>query len=141
MLNLSNGRPPPLFLEGSSKLTVTLKFHKNRGFADCSPHRDRTVRHSKPTARTAMIACQSRPLEPRADSPHPWGGPSAVQNFEPTDLQTSLIKSGSDRRSKSEHTQKPQCFYPRIFSRRRTIRSTIWTPKTELPSFCARFSF
>ena len=25
------------------------------------------------------------------------------------------------RRSKSEHTQKPQCFCPRIFSRRRTV--------------------
>ena len=72
-----------------------------------------------------MIMCQSRPLEPRADCPRPWGGLSAVQNFEPTDLQTSLTKSGSDRtvrRSKSEHTQKPQCFCPRIFSRRRTVR-------------------
>ena len=58
---------------------------------------------------------------------------SAVQNFEPTDLQMSLTKSGSDRRtvrsqgrtvrsSKSEHTQKPQCFCPRIFSMRRTVR-------------------
>ena len=46
-----------------------------------------------------MIMCQSRPLEPRADCPHPWGGPSAVQNFEPTNLQTSLTKSGSDRRT------------------------------------------
>ena len=83
-----------------------------------------------------MIMCQSRPLEPRADCPHPWGGPSAVQNFEPTDLQTSLTKSGSDRRtvrspggtvhrSKSEDTQKPQCFYPRIFSRRRTVRPQV----------------
>ena len=80
-----------------------------------------------------MIMCQSRPLEPRMDCPHPWGGPSAVQNFEPTDLQMSLTKSGSDRRtvrspggtvhrSKSEDTQKPQCFCPRIFSRRQTVR-------------------
>ena len=73
-----------------------------------------------------MIMCQSRPLELRADCPHPWGGLSAVQNFEPTDLQTSLTKSGSDRRtvrsSKREHTQKPQCFCPRIFSRRWTVR-------------------
>src|SRR6185369_8405619 len=68
-------------------------------FADCPPHRDRTVRHSKPTARTAMIMCQSQPLEPQADCPHPWGGPSAVQNFEPTDLQTSLTKTRSDRRT------------------------------------------
>ena len=69
----------------------------------------------------------------RADCPRPWGGSSAVQNFEPTDLQTSLTKTRSDRRtvrspgadcpsSKGEHTQKPQCFCPRIFSRRRTVR-------------------
>src|SRR6185312_15618175 len=37
--------------------------------------------------------------EPRADCPRPWGGLSAVQNFEPTDLQTSLTESGSDRRT------------------------------------------
>src|SRR6185503_17332041 len=43
--------------------------------------------------------CQSRPLEPRADCPRPWGGLSTVQNFEPTDLQTSLTKSGSYRRT------------------------------------------
>ena len=93
----SNGRPHPLFIEGGPKLAVTLKSRENRVFADCPPHRDRTVRHSKPTARTAMIMCQSRPLESRADCPRPWGGLSAVQNFEPTDLQTSLTKSGSDR--------------------------------------------
>src|SRR6185503_10367240 len=95
----SNGRPHPLFIEGGPKLAVTLKSRENRVFADCPHHRNLIIRHSKPTARTAMIMCQSRPLEPRADCPHPWGGPSAVQNFEPTDLQTSLTKSGSDRRT------------------------------------------
>src|SRR6185436_864013 len=30
---------------------------------DCPPHKNRTVRHSNPTARSAMIMCQSRPLE------------------------------------------------------------------------------
>ena len=96
---ISNGRPHPLFIEGGPKLAVTLKSRENRVFADCPPHRDRTVRHSKPTARTTMIMCQSRPLEPRADCPRPWGGPSVVQNFLPIDLQTSLTKSGSDRRT------------------------------------------
>ena len=95
----SNGRPHPLFIEGGPKLAVTLKTHENRVFADCPPHKNRTVRHSKPTARTAIIMCQSRPLEPFADCPRPWGGLSAVQNFEPTDLQTSLTKSGSYRRT------------------------------------------
>src|SRR6185312_4772021 len=75
----SNGRPHPLFIEGGPKLAVTLKSHENRVFADCPPHINRTVRHSKPTARTAMIMCQSRPLEPPADCPYPWGGLSAVQ--------------------------------------------------------------
>ena len=60
-------------------------------------------------ARTAMIMCQSRPLEPRADCPRHWGGLSAVQNFEPTDLQTSLTKSGSDRRTvRSPGADRPQ---------------------------------
>src|SRR6185295_2498939 len=95
----SNGRPHPLFIEGGPKLAVTLKTRENRVFADCPPHKNRTVRHSNPTARTAKIMCQSRPLEPRADCPRPWGGLSAVQNFEPTDLQTSLTKSGSDLRT------------------------------------------
>ena len=95
----SNGRPHPLFIEGGPKLAITLQSRENRIFADCPPLRDRTIRHSKPTARTAMIMCQIPPLEPRADCPHPWGGLSAVQNFEPTDLQTSLTKTGSDRRT------------------------------------------
>src|SRR6185295_14639267 len=72
---------------------------ENCVFADCPPHKNRTVRHLKPTARTAIIMCQSRPLEPFADCPRPWGGLSAVQNFDPTDLQTSLTKSGSYRRT------------------------------------------
>src|SRR6185369_12104511 len=88
----TNVRPHPLFKEGGPKLAVILKSRENRVFADCPPHRDRTVRLSKPTARTAMIMCQSRLLEPLADYPHHWGGPSAVPNFEPTDLQTSLTK-------------------------------------------------
>jgi hypothetical protein len=95
----SNGQPHPLFIEGGPKLAVTLKSCENRDFTDCPPHRNRTVRHSKPTARTAIIMCQSRPLGPRADCPRPWGGLSAVQNFEPTNLQMSLTKSGSDRRT------------------------------------------
>ena len=33
------------------------------------------------------------------DCPRPWGGLSAVQNFEPTNLQTSLTKTGSYRRT------------------------------------------
>ena len=163
----SNGRPHPLFIEGGPKLAVTLKSRENRVFADCPPHRDRTVRHSKPMARTAMIICQSRLLEPRADCPHPWGGPSAVQNFEPTDLQTSLTKTGSYRRT--VRSPGADCPLPRgglsavqkVSTHRtrsvsvpefsvggepsapkgRTVRSTIWTSKTELPSFCARFRF
>ena len=96
---LSNGQPHPLLIEGGPKLAVTLKTRENRVFADCPHHKNRTVRHSNPMARSSMIMCQSRPLEPRADCPRPWGGLSAVQNFEPTDLQTSLTESGSDRRT------------------------------------------
>ena len=126
-----------------------------------------TVRHSKPMARTAIIMCHSRPLETRADCPHPWGGPSAVQNFEPTNLQTSLTKSGSDRRTvrslgadcplprgglsavQNVWTHKNRSVSVPEFSigggpsapKDRTVRSSFWTPKTEQPSFCARFSF
>ena len=63
----------------------------------------------------------------------PLGGPSAVQNFEPTDLQTSLTKSGSDRRTvrspgadhppfkRSAHIE-TAVFLSQKFSRRRTVR-------------------
>ena len=60
----SNGRPHPLFIEGGPKLAVTSQPRRNRALADCPPYKNRTVRHSNPTARTAMIMCQSRPLEP-----------------------------------------------------------------------------
>ena len=96
MLNFSNGRPPPLFIAESLKLAVTLKSRENRAFADCSPHKDQTVRHSNPTARTAMIACQSRPLEPRADYQHTMGELSAAQNSECLETKTFLTKTGSD---------------------------------------------
>ena len=120
-----------------------------------------TVRHSKPMARTAIIMCQSRPLEPREDCPRPWGGLSAVQNLEPTDLQTSLTKSGSYLRT--VRTPGADCPHPRgglsavqkvrtprthsvsvpEFSvgggpsapKDRTVRSSFWTSKTEQPSF------
>ena len=88
----SNSRPHPLFIEGGPKLAVTLKSRENRGFADCPPHRDRTVRHSKPTARNAMITCQNRPLEPFADCPLPRGGPSAIQTLRTLRETASLGK-------------------------------------------------
>src|SRR6185295_16903213 len=77
----TNGRPHPLFIEGGPKLAVILKTRENRVFADCPPHKNRTVRHSNTTARSAMIMCQSRPLEPFADCPRPFAGPSAVQTL------------------------------------------------------------
>ena len=61
---LSKGRPHHLFIEGGPKLAVTSQPRRNRALADCPPYKNRTVRHSNPTARTAMIMCQSRPLEP-----------------------------------------------------------------------------
>ena len=130
----SNGQPHPLFIEGGPKLAVTLKTRENRVLADCPPHKNRTVRHSNPTARTAMIICQSRPLEPLADYPHPWGGPSAFQNFEPTDLQTSLTKFSTDLRTVRtpgadrlrftlKSHQRPNTCLVKLLSNLRTVRS------------------
>src|SRR6185369_11593824 len=115
--------------------------------ADCPPHKNRTVRHSKPTARTAIIMCQSRPLEPFADCPRPWGGLSAVQNFEPTDLQTCLTKSGSYRRTvrslgadcprfkKLAHTEPAESLSQKFSvgggpsaPKDRTVRRSFWAP-------------
>ena len=95
----SNGRPHPLFIEDGPKLAVTLKPRENRVFADCPPHSDRTVRHSKPTARNAINTCQSRPLQLLLDCPLPRGGPSAVQTPRTLRETTSLTKSGSDWRT------------------------------------------
>ena len=124
----SNGRPHPLFIEGGPKLAVTLKIRENRVFAGCPPHKNRTVHHSNPTARSSMIMCQSRPLEPRADCPHPMGGPSAVQKV-------------STHRNRSVSVPEFLVGGGPSAPKDRTVRSSFWTPKTELPSFCARFSF
>src|SRR6185312_3046819 len=125
---MSNGRPHPLFIEGGPKLAVTLKTHENRVFADCPPHKNRTVRHSKPTARTAIIMCQSRPLEPRADCPLPRGGLSVVQKV-------------STHRNRSVSVPEFSVGGGPSAPKDRTVRSSFWTPKTELPTFCAHFSF
>ena len=111
----SNGRPHLLFIEGGPKLAVTLKSRENRVFADCQPHRDRTVRHSKPTARTAMIMCQSRPLEPRADRPRPRGGPSAVK-------RTDFTRDKQALWSKNELACGPSA------PQGRTVRSSLFSP-------------
>ena len=99
MLNTRKGQPPPLFIEEGPKLAVTLKFCENRAFADCPPRRNRTVRNSNPMARTAMVACHSRPLEPRGDRPPPRGGQSAVQNPEHQETKIFLTKTGCDLRT------------------------------------------
>src|SRR6185503_6988603 len=91
-LATSNGRPHPLFIEVGPKLAVTLKSRENRAFADCPPHRDRTVHHSKPTARKTINTCQSRPLQLVADCPRPRGGPSAVQPLQTLRETASLGK-------------------------------------------------
>ena len=67
--------------------------------------------------------CLSRPLEPFADYPRPWGGLSAVQNFEPTDLQTSLTKSGSDRRT----VRSPGADRPQYDLQAQTELQSLWT--------------
>src|SRR6185436_5695436 len=124
----SNGRPHPLFIEGGPKLAVTLKSRENRVFADYPPHKNRTVRHSNPMASTAMIMCQSRPLEPQADCPLPRGGLSAVQNV-------------STHRNRSVSVPEFSVGGGPSAPKDRTVRSSFWTLKTEQPSFCARFSF
>ena len=68
------------------------KTRKNRGIADCPPYTNRTVRHSKPTARNAINVCQSRPLLRIEDCPRPRDGPSAVQKLHDSERQTFLDK-------------------------------------------------
>ena len=84
---------------GSPQTSCYLKNPSNRVFADCSPQRNWTVHHSNPMARTAMIVCQTRPLEPWADCPHAMGRQSAVQNSERPETKMFLTKSESDLRT------------------------------------------
>ena len=69
VLNLSNGRPPPLFIEGSPKLAVTLKFRENRVFTDSPPHRARTVRHFKSNGYILNKCFSELTVTARADGP------------------------------------------------------------------------
>ena len=110
-----NGRPLPLFIVGGPKLAITLKTRRNRVFADYPPHKNRTVRHSNPTARTAMIMCQSRPLEPRADRPRPRGGPSVVK-------RTDFTRDKHALWSKNELACGPSA------PQGRTVRSSLFSP-------------
>src|SRR6185295_1461547 len=87
----SNGRPHPLFIEGGPKLAVTSQPRRNRALADCPPYKNRTVRHSNPTARSVKM-CQSRPLQPFADCPRHICGPSAVQKLRALRETASLDK-------------------------------------------------
>ena len=73
MLNLSNSRPQPLFIEGSLKLAVTLKSHENRVFADSPPHKARTVRHFKSNGYILNKCFSELTVTARADGPpHKW---------------------------------------------------------------------
>ena len=73
MLNLSNGRPPPLFIVEGLKLAVTLKSRENRVFVDSPPHRARTVRHFKPNGYILNKCFSELIVTARADnSPHKW---------------------------------------------------------------------
>ena len=63
-----------------------------------------------------------------ADCPLPRGGPSSVQPTCPTRNRRVSIQKFSNGGGPSAPKD-------------RTVRSSFWTPKTELLSFCARFSF
>ena len=70
---LSNGRPPPLFIERSLKLAVTLKSRKNRVCADSPPYKARTVCHFKPNGYILNKCFSESTITARADSPpHKW---------------------------------------------------------------------
>ena len=73
MLNFSNGRPPPLFIEGSPKLAVALKSRENRVFTDSPPHRARTVRYFKSNVYILNKCFSVSTVAARADGlPHKW---------------------------------------------------------------------
>ena len=73
MPNLSNGRPPHLFIEGSPKLAVTLKSCENRVFADSPPHRAQTVYHFKSNGYILNKCFSKSTVTARVDGPpHKW---------------------------------------------------------------------
>jgi hypothetical protein len=53
-----------IYIASPQNLAVTLKSRENRAFADCLPHRNRTVRYSNPIARSAIHTYQSQPSQP-----------------------------------------------------------------------------
>ena len=46
-----------VYIATPRNLIVTLKSRENKAFMDCPPHRNRTSRHSKPTAMVAINVC------------------------------------------------------------------------------------
>ena len=124
VLDLSNGQPPPLFIEGRPKLAVTLKSSENIVFADSPPHRTRTVYHFKSNSYILNKCFSESTVTARADGPpHKW--------------QTV-------RRSFGDPIQKDQVSAPvSVFKggssapRGRTVRSSLWTTIQSQEQFCS----
>ena len=124
MLNLSNGRPPPLFIEGSPKLVVTLKSHENRVFADSPPHRARTVRHFKSNCYILNKCFSESTVTARADGPpHKWRMVRSLFGHPIQKEQVSAPVLGFKGRPSAP--------------RGRTVRSSLWTTIQSQERFCS----
>ena len=124
MLNLSNSRPQPLFIEGRPKLAVKLKSCENRGFADSPPHKARTVRHFKSNGYILNKCFSELTVTARADGlPHKWrtvrcsfGHP--IQKDQ-VSTPVSVFKGGPSAPMD------------------RTVRSSFWTTNQSQNQFCS----
>ena len=124
MLNLSNGRPPPLFIVGGPKLAVTLKSRENRGFTDCPPHRARTVRHFKSNGYILNKCFSELTVTARADGPpHKWRTVRSTFGCPRQNYQVSAPVSGFKGGPSSPKD--------------RTVRSSFWTTIQSQNQFCS----
>ena len=124
MLNTSNGRPPPLFIKGSPKLAVTLKSRENRVFADCPPHRARTVRHFKSNGYILNKCFSESTVTARADGPpHKW----------------RTIRSSFGHPIQKDQVSAPVSVFKGGPSAPidRTVRSSFWTTIQSQERFCS----
>ena len=109
---------------GGPKLAVTLKSRENRVFADCPPHRARTVRHFKPNGYILNKCFSESTVTARVDGPpHKW---------------RTVCSSFGHPRQKDQVSAPVSAFNggPSV-PKDRTFRSSFWTTIQSQNQFCS----
>ena len=105
------------------KLAVTLKFHRNRVFADSLPHRARTVRHFKPNGYILNKCFSESTVTARVDGPpHKW---RTVRNSFGHPIQKDQVSAPVSVFKGGPSTPMD-----------RTVRNSFWTTIQSQERFC-----